>query len=63
MKITQIKFNCDYRGNEKTTNECYECSRHTKCELFLDMTAEEEDRDATERLESKTLSLLTSITS
>jgi hypothetical protein len=46
--MSYIKFRCDYRKSEKTTNECYACSRLNKCELYLDMATEEEDRSRDE---------------
>lgn len=42
--MARIRFECNYRKSEKTVNECYECSKHGRCELFRDMSAEEEDR-------------------
>jgi hypothetical protein len=47
-----IRFHCDYRRSEKTTKDCYECSKQGKCELFRDMSAEEEDRTKDEESES-----------
>lgn len=41
-------FICNILNTKTTTNECYDCSKHKSCELFIDKLYEQDEIDYSE---------------
>jgi hypothetical protein len=41
--MDRLAFNCTHLNIKTTTNECYECTKQSACELFIDKLYEEDE--------------------